>query len=77
LYPTHAVVDPRLMLGKPKLLTISTGLDALSHSLESLWNVNNNPVSANHAVFAARSILNALPRLVNDLGSIELREQVA
>jgi phosphonate metabolism-associated iron-containing alcohol dehydrogenase len=77
LYPTHAVVDPRLMLGKPLLLTISTGLDALSHSLESLWNVNNNPVSANHAVFAARSILNALPRLVKDLGNIELREQVA
>lgn len=77
LYPTHAVIDPRLMLGKPKLLTISTGLDALSHSLESLWNVNNNPVSANHAVFAARSILNALPRLVKDLGNIELREQVA
>lgn len=77
LYPTHAVVDPRLMLGKPKLLTISTGLDALSHSLESLWNVNNNPVSANHAVFAARNILNALPRLVKNLGNIELREQVA
>ncbi|MGH6755177.1 MAG: iron-containing alcohol dehydrogenase, partial [Bradyrhizobium sp.] len=37
LYPTHAVVDPRLMLGKPLLLTISTGLDALSHALESLW----------------------------------------
>ena len=25
LYPTHAVIDPRLMLGKPLLLTISTG----------------------------------------------------
>jgi alcohol dehydrogenase len=77
LYPTHAVVDPRLMLGKPLLLTISTGLDALSHSLESLWNVNNNPVSANHAVFAARNILDALPKLVKDLGNIELRERVA
>lgn len=77
LYPTHAVVDPRLMLGKPLLLTISTGLDALSHSLESLWNVNNNPVSANHAVFAARHILDALPKLVKDLGNIELRERVA
>ena len=77
LYPTHAVVDPRLMLGKPLLLTISTGLDALSHALESLWNVNNNPVSANHAVSAARNILDALPKLVKDLGNIELRTQVA
>ena len=65
------------MLGKPLLLTISTGVDALSHSLESLWNVNNNPVSANHAVFAARHILDALPKLVKDLGNIELRGRVA
>jgi alcohol dehydrogenase len=77
LYPTHAVVDPRLMLGKPLLLTISTGLDALSHALESLWNVNNNPVSANHAVFAARGVLDVLLRLVKDLGNIELRERMA
>ena len=77
LYPTHAVVDPRLMLGKPQLLTISTGLDALSHALESLWNVNNNPVSANHAVFAARNILDVLPKLVKDLGNIELRGRMA
>ncbi|WP_338693187.1 iron-containing alcohol dehydrogenase PsrA [Bradyrhizobium sp. 26S5] len=77
LYPTHAVIDPRLMLGKPQLLTISTGLDALSHALESLWNVNNNPVSANHAVAAARSILDVLPRLVRDLGNLELRSRMA
>ncbi|MBR0789093.1 phosphonoacetaldehyde reductase [Bradyrhizobium manausense] len=77
LYPTHAVIDPRLMLGKPQLLTISTGLDALSHALESLWNLNNNPVSANHAVAAARNILDLLPRLVRDLGNLELRSRMA
>ncbi|MEH2611282.1 phosphonoacetaldehyde reductase [Bradyrhizobium sp. AZCC 1693] len=77
LYPSHAVIDPRLMLGKPLLLTISTGLDALSHSLESLWNLNNNPVSANHAVFAARNILDVLPELVRDLGNVELRSRMA
>jgi len=77
LYPTHAVIDPRLMLGKPQLLTVSTGLDALSHALESLWNVNNNPVSANHAVAAARGVLDVLPRLVNDLGNLDLRSRMA
>lgn len=77
LYPTYAVIDPRLMLGKPRMLTISTGLDALSHALESLWNVNHNPVSANHAVSSARHILEVLPKLVNDLGNIELRSRMA
>lgn len=77
LYPTHAVIDPVLMAGKSRQLTISTGLDALSHSLESLWNVNSNPVSANHAVFAARKTLDVLPKLARDLGNIELRSQMA
>jgi alcohol dehydrogenase class IV len=45
LYPESAIVDPDLMIGKPRDLTIQTGLDALSHSLESLWNRNANPVS--------------------------------
>jgi phosphonate metabolism-associated iron-containing alcohol dehydrogenase len=77
LYPEHALVDPQLMLGKPRDLTISTGLDALSHALESLWNVNANPVSAQHAVGAAREILAVLPALANDLQNLELRTRMA
>lgn len=77
LYPVRAIVDPELMLGKPRLLTISTGLDALSHAMESLWNVNANPVSARFAVAAARSIVEVLPRLADDLGNLELRTRMA
>jgi phosphonate metabolism-associated iron-containing alcohol dehydrogenase len=77
LYPRHALVDPVLMAGKPRQLTISTGLDALSHALESLWNVNVNPISANHAVAAAREILAVLPKLADDLRNVELRSRMA
>lgn len=77
LYPKHALVDPGLMIGKPRQLTISTGLDALSHALESLWNVNVNPVSAHHAIVAAREILWVLPQLVKDLQNLELRSRMA
>lgn len=77
LYAETALIDPKLMLGKPRSLTISTGLDALSHALESLWNVNVNPVSANHAVFAARSIIDVLPKLASDLGNLEFRSEMA
>jgi phosphonate metabolism-associated iron-containing alcohol dehydrogenase len=77
LYPKHAVVDPTLMLGKPRQLTISTGLDALSHALESLWNVHVNPISTHHAVVAAREILNVLPQLIEDLQNVELRSRMA
>lgn len=77
LYPTYAIVDPELMLELPKAFTISTGLDALSHALESIWNRNSNPVSANHAVFAATEIITILPKLAGDLGNIELRSRIA
>ncbi len=77
LYPQTAVIDPALMLGKPGNLTLATGLDALSHSLESVWNLNANPVSARHAVAAAKLVLNVLPRLLKDPGNLELRSQMA
>ena len=77
LYPEVAVIDPELMLGKSYNLTLATGLDALSHALESIWNINANPVSASHAVTAARIILHSLPELLADLGNIELRRKIA
>ena len=77
LYPEIAVIDPMLMLAKPYGLTLATGLDALSHSIESIWNINANPVSARHAVTAARAILADLPNLLRDLGNLELRNQIA
>lgn len=77
LYPEHALVDPELMLGLPRALTISTGLDALSHALESLWNVNANPISTEFAVAAAREILATLPRLVEDRSNLDLRARMA
>ena len=77
LYPETALVDPDLMLGKPYGLTLATGLDALSHSLESIWNINANPVSARHAVAASKLILKTLPRLARDLGNLDLRRDMA
>ncbi|MEJ5020866.1 phosphonoacetaldehyde reductase [Ochrobactrum vermis] len=77
LYPEYAIVDPELMVGKPAGLTVQTGLDALSHSLESLWNRSANPVSMAHAVAAARGVLAVLPHLVKDLSNVELRARMA
>lgn len=77
LYPEYSLVDPDLMIGKPRELTIQTGLDALSHSLESLWNKSANPVSMAHAVTAARGILTTLPMLAEDLRNVDLRERMA
>ncbi|MBD1147320.1 phosphonoacetaldehyde reductase [Pelagibacterales bacterium SAG-MED31] len=77
LYPKIAIIDPSIMLDKPKGLTISTGLDALSHSMESIWNINANPISAMHGIAGAKMILENLPKLVSDLQNLELRTNLA
>lgn len=74
LYPERALVDPLLTLGAPRGVTVASGLDALSHALESLWNVNANPVSAAMAVSAARGVLETLPKLAANLADPALRE---
>ena len=72
-----ALVDPSLTLSLPAGPTLAAGLDALSHALESIWNVNANPVSDTHAVSAARAVLATLPSLVGDLGNLELRRRMS
>jgi phosphonate metabolism-associated iron-containing alcohol dehydrogenase len=72
-----ALVDPALTLSLPAGPTLAAGLDALSHALESIWNINANPVSDTHAVSAARVVLATLPALIADLGNLELRRRMS
>uniref|UniRef100_UPI000D3B9687 iron-containing alcohol dehydrogenase PsrA n=1 Tax=unclassified Variovorax TaxID=663243 RepID=UPI000D3B9687 len=76
-WPEAAIVDAELMLSLPHAATLASGLDALSHALESLWNVHRNPVSASLAVSAARSIVATLPALLAQPGDPVLRERLA
>lgn len=76
-WPVAAIVDPYLMLTIPKSITISKGLDALSHALESIWNVNANPISDTFAISAVKEILDCLPKLSNDLLNTKLRSRMA
>ena len=77
LYAEKAIIDPSIMVDKPLGLTISTGLDALSHAMESIWNVNANPISASHAIQASKLVLKNLPLLTKDLKNIQLRSNIA
>jgi phosphonate metabolism-associated iron-containing alcohol dehydrogenase len=76
-WPEAAVVDADLMLTLPASVTVQSGLDALSHALESIWNVNANPISDTYAVAAAREVLATLPALLGDLQNRELRARMA
>lgn len=44
-------------------MTLSSAMDALSHSIESLWNINRNDISSCHAIKASKDIIKYLPQL--------------
>lgn len=77
LFPVLAVVDPELTYSMPPAVTISTGLDALSHAFESVWNKNRNPLTIMMAARAIELGLEALPRAVLDPGDRDARAMMA
>lgn len=77
LYAEAVLVDPIVTASLPWGTTLASGLDALSHALESIWNINANPVTRTFATAAARDIVIALPRLQNDLGDMDARVLMA
>ncbi len=76
-WPEAAIIDAELMVSLPAGATLAAGLDALSHALESIWNVHRNPVSMALAVQSARSTLATLPRLMQQPDSLALRADMA
>lgn len=76
LYPKEAFYDLRLTLSLPREISIHTALDALSHSFESIWNNNANPISTHYALHSIETILRDLPALAENLQSLELRTSI-
>lgn len=76
LWCNTAIYDPLLTLTLPTHITLQTGLDALSHSMESIWNKNANPISTEHALYAINEIQNTLPVLIENEDDVNLRERM-
>ena len=62
LVPDEAVVEPRLTLTMPPVLTADTGIDALTHALEAYVSIFASPYTDALCIQAVRLILDALPR---------------
>lgn len=64
LIPRRAICDPELTLGLPAGLTAATGLDALSHCIETYLSPRYNPPADAIALDGFTRIWAALPRAV-------------
>ncbi|MGL6623865.1 iron-containing alcohol dehydrogenase [Aeromonas jandaei] len=77
LLPQLAVLDPRLTQGLPLNITAATAMDAMTHAIEAFIGTAKNPVSDALALMAVEKIANALPLILKDPQSKQLRLQLA
>jgi len=76
LFSEVAIYDTTLTLSVPKEITVQTGLDTLSHALESIWNKNASEITVNYAVKSAKLIVDNLVLLSNDLENLKYRDNI-
>ncbi len=76
LLPFATILDPALTVGLPPGATAVTGIDAMTHSLESLLSANPNPFAEAIAVSVIRTVGEWLPRAVADGTDLEARSQM-
>jgi alcohol dehydrogenase len=76
LLPYATILDPELTVGLPAGVTAATGVDALTHALESLLSRNGNPFAEATALGVIRTVAEWLPRAVMDGTDLEARSQM-
>ena len=75
--PDVSINDPELMVDKPPALTAATGMDALTHALETYVSTSANALTDAAALEAMKLIANNLRNAVYNGEDIEARENMA
>ncbi len=75
--PNVSINDPELMVGMPPALTASTGMDALTHSIEAYVSSAATPLTDSAALMAIKLISKYLPKAVANGTNMEAREKMA
>lgn len=76
LLPVATILDPALTVGLPPVATAATGIDALTHSLESLLSANPDPFAEAMALGVIRTVGEWLRQAVADGSDLEARSQM-
>lgn len=76
LLPDIAVLDPVLTRSLPPTLTAATGIDALSHAVETFVSTENSPFSDGLSLTAISMIANHLRDAVQNGSDIEARSHM-
>jgi len=74
LIPNVAILDPTLVTGLPRAITVGTGMDALTHAIEGLVTPGANPITTALGLQAVRLVAQHLPRAAENGHDLEARQ---
>lgn len=77
LVPAVAILDPQLMLGLPAKITAETGIDALTHAVESYIGYHATEQTKAYGYDAVKRIFANLPTAYANGSDIEARRQMS
>jgi len=77
LIPDIAIIDPAYSMGVPPAITAATGLDALTHAVESYTSKKAQPLTDAMAISAVRRVFRSLPTAFADGSNAAAREDMA
>ncbi|EIF42892.1 alcohol dehydrogenase [gamma proteobacterium BDW918] len=69
-----AVLDAHMTTGLPPMLTAATGMDALTHAIETMGHPNTGHFTLAHAETSAKIIMQNLPKVVADGSDLLARQ---
>ena len=76
MVPSIAILDPLLTISLPKEITAETGMDALTHHLESFVSIKANPITNAVAKAGAIDAIEWLPIAYKDGSNVDAREKM-
>jgi len=76
LIPTAVLCDPTLTLGLPPILTAATGMDAISHCVETYCSPRFNPIADAIALDGFKRACVHLPHAVTDGSNLAARSEM-
>jgi alcohol dehydrogenase class IV len=76
LIPDAVICDPNLTLGLPPVLTAATGMDAITHCVETFCSPRFNPIADAIALDGLRRACGAIERAVVDGSDLDARSEM-
>ncbi len=77
LIPLMTALDPSLMTGLPAAITAATGMDALTHAVESFLSRTATPTTEEYSRISVRLVFDHLPTACSDGSNTEARKAMA